>query len=262
MTDATTPSPTGGDSWDRRTAVRALLQVDDTLMGRVYRHLEAGRTPQEIAEAEGNQTVAFVYNYRLQIDALVDWEVPTSAWAARAVASKVRRWLKDGVEDSQLREELAKFEATARSRADDPEAEAAEVNKAVAKSEKAENSGVPGIYVYTLPHYLKHRIDEETGKTLLKVGHSAKDAHYRAGSAGRLTALPEDPILLRIYPAAESATTEKEFHAWLRDADHAGGRTRRGGSEWFVTSTKFLDRIATALGLEIQVINEIEGDQA
>jgi hypothetical protein len=29
-----------------------------------------------------------------------------------------------------------------------------------------------------------------------------------------------------------------------------------------VTSTKFLDRIATSLGLEIQVVNAIEGDQA
>lgn len=128
MTEVT-PSPDGAP-WDRHAAVRALLETDESLMGRVYRHLEAGRTPQEIMEAEGNQTVAFVYNYRLQIDALVDWEVPTSAWAARAVASKVRRWLKDGVEDAQLREELTKFEATARSRADDPEAEAAEVSKA------------------------------------------------------------------------------------------------------------------------------------
>lgn len=96
---------------------------------------------------------------------------------------------------------------------------------------------------------------------MLKVGHSAKDAHHRAGSAGRLTALPEDPILLRIYPAVESASKEKEFHAWLRDADHSSARTRRGGSEWFVTSTKFLDRVAVALGLEVQVINEIDGDQ-
>ena len=106
------------------------------------------------------------------------------------------------------------------------------MDKAVAKSKAAENS-TPGVYVYTLPHYLKHRVDEETGKTLLKVGHSARDAYYRAGSAGRLTALPEDPILLRIYHAAESASIEKQFHAWLNAADHtarAPGEPVRSGS--------------------------------
>lgn len=268
MTDEPPPpnGPGGADlepaPYDRRSAVRAILQDDESLMGRIYRYLEEGRTPAEIVELESNQGPAFVYNYRIQIDALVSGEVPESAWAARSVAGKLRKWLKTLDLDPRLRDDLVKFEATVRSRADDPEAEAEEVSKAVAKTEAAEKSGVPGIYVYTLPHYLKHRIDEETGKTLLKVGHSARDAYYRAGSAGRLTALPEDPILLRIYPAQESAAREKDFHAWLRDADHVNGRTRRGGSEWFVTSTKFLDRVARALGLEIRAVNEIEGDEA
>lgn len=133
---------------------------------------------------------------------------------------------------------------------------------AVVASENAEAKGTPGIYVYTLPHYLLHPVDLESGKTLLKVGHSSHDAYYRAGSSGRLTALPEEPILLRIYPVAESAATEKEFHNWLKDADHLGTRTRRAGSEWFLTSTKFLDRIAKSLQLEIQVINDFEvGDE-
>lgn len=248
--------------YDRREALRAILQDDESLMGRIYRYLEEGRTPLEIVELENNQGPAFVYNYRLQIDAILSGEVPQSAWVARSVAGKLRKWLKTLDLHPRLRDDLVRFEATVRSRAEDPEAEAEEVSKAVAKTEEAERSGVPGVYVYTLPHYLKHRIDEETGKTLLKVGHSARDAYYRAGSAGRLTALPEDPILLRIYPAHESAAREKEFHNWLRDADHGNGRTRRGGSEWFVTSTKFLDRVARALGLEVREINEIEGDEA
>lgn len=248
--------------YDREAEVRSVLEADDSLMGRVYRYEMEGKSPQEITDLEGNQGPAFVYNYRLQINAIVTGEVPESAWAARSVAAKLRRWLKTLDLSPQLRADLQKLESVARSRAEDPEAEAQEVTKAVAKTEEAEKSGVPGIYVYTLPHYLKHPVDEETGKTLLKVGHSAKDAHYRAESAKRLTALPEDPILLRIYPAEESAAREKEFHAWLRDADHTAGRTRRGGSEWFVTSTKFLDRVAKALGLQVEVVNEVEGDQA
>ena len=144
-----------------------------------------------------------------------------------------------------MRDDLTKLEATLQSRAEDPDAQAVEVDKAVAKSKAAENSNTPGVYVYTLPHYLKHRVDEETGKTLLKVGHSARDVYYRAGSAGRLTALPEEPILLRIYPGGRVRCVEKQFHAWLNAADHSGTRTRRAGAEWFLTSTKFLDRIAS-----------------
>jgi hypothetical protein len=262
LTMAESSDPTPAASYDREAAVRAILDADDSLMGRVYRFERDGKTPQEIADAEGNQGPAFVYNYRLQINSIISGDVPESAWAARSVAAKLRRWLKTLDLSPQLRVDLQKFEAMVRLRAEDPEAEAEEVTKAVENTEKAERVGQPGIYVYTLPHYLKHPVDEETGRTLLKVGHSAKDAHYRAESAKRLTALPEDPILLRIYPAQESAAREKEFHAWLRDADHAAGRTRRGGSEWFVTSTKFLDRVAKSMDLSIEIINDVEGDQA
>lgn len=254
----TETSEAGNPSYDREAAMRAILAKEDSVLGRVYRYDQEGLTPAEMAEVEGNQEVAFVYNYRLQIAALVSGEVPSSPWAARSVGQKLRKWLKTLDLDPRLREDLTTFEATVRSRAEDPQAEAEEVSKAVAQSEKAESDGVPGIYVYTLPHYLKYRVDGEAGKTLLKVGHSARDAYHRAGSAGRLTALPEDPILLRIYPVEESASREKEFHAWLRDADHHAGRTRRAGSEWFVTSTKFLDRVAKSLGLEIRVVNDVE----
>jgi hypothetical protein len=109
--------------------------------------------------------------------------------------------------------------------------------------------------VYTPPHYRLLPYDPTTGRTILKVGHSSVDACYRATSQGRLTALPEDPILLRIYPrGGASAAAEREFHSWLRDADHAASRTQRGGSEWFVTSTKFLDRIARSMGLQVRDI--------
>lgn len=244
--------------YDRRSGVEQILLEDESLTGRIYRYGLEGKTPMEIAEAEGNKGAAFVYNYRLQIDALLSWEVPTSPWAAGSVAAKLRRWIKTLDLSDRLQRDLVAFEATVRSRAEDPEAQAVEVDKAVAKSKEAEGDATPGVYVYTLPHYLKHRVDEETGKTLLKVGHSTRDVYYRAGAAGRLTALPEEPILLRIYPATESAATEKQFHAWLNAADHSGTRTRRAGAEWFVTSTKFLDRIAEALNIEVRIVNEFE----
>ena len=135
-----------------------------------------------------------------------------------------------------------------------------ELADSVKATQVAEAQNTPGIYVYTLPHYLKYRVDADTEKTLLKVGHSSTDAVFRANSQGRLTALPEDPVLLRIYPteSSSSPTIEKQFHEWLRMADHHGARTTRAGSEWFLTSTKFLDHIAASLNLQVRVVTQLE----
>jgi len=248
--------------YDRRAEVVAILARDETLLGRVYRYDLEGKSPSEMASAEGVANVGFVYNYRTQLRALVDDEIATSPTIALQVSRRVRKWLKTLGMSDDLRRDLEGLGERLTEKAGDLVARQQEDVSAVVASENAEAKGTPGIYVYTLPHYLLHPVDQDTGKTLLKVGHSSHDAYYRAGSAGRLTALPEEPILLRIYPVAESAATEREFHSWLRDADRLGTRTRSAGSEWFLTSTKFLDRIAKSLRLDIQVINDFEvGDE-
>ena len=124
---------------------------------------------------------------------------------------------------------------------------------------EVERQGEPGTYVYTLPRYMRCPYDPVTRKTLLKVGHSSRDAYYRAASQGRLTALPEDPVLLRVYPVEESKSREVEGkkHEWLRVADHARSEARRGGSEWFVTSLQFLDHVAATLGVSVRFVNEM-----
>ena len=142
----------------------------------------------------------------------------------------------------------------------DSQAAEAESEEAVEKSKAAEAENIPGIYVYTLPHYVRHPYDAKTGRTLLKVGHSSLDALYRATSQARVTSLPEDPWLLRIYPVEASSHAELQFHGFLRDADHDGVRGTRTGAEWFLTSPKFLDRIARTLGLEVRVINDFAID--
>lgn len=245
-------------SYDRRSEVRSILSADDTLLGRVYRYDLEGLTPTEMAAQEGNENVGFAYNYRTQLKALLDEEIPNSSSIALQTSRRVRKWLRTKPLSPDLKAGLETLEGQLSLKADDVVAQFQEAETAAKVSEAAEAKGTPGVYVYTLPHYRRYPVDPDTGKTLLKVGHSSTDAYNRAGSAGRLTALPEDPILLRIYPVSDSAAKEKEFHDWLRDADHVGTRTRRAGSEWFLTSPKFLDRIAKSLGLEIQVINDFE----
>ena len=247
-----------GPTFDRRAEVEALLQADESLLGRVYRYDRQGLTPQQMGEEEGFASSAFAYKYLIYIRGLGTGEVPSSPTVSKELAARVRTWLKRLQMSPQLRAELTTYEDLLNSRADDRVAQAEETEEAVETSKRAEATGTPGIYIYTLPHYLRYPYDPITGRTLLKVGHSAVDAYYRATSQGRLTALPEDPILLRIYPVDASANVERTLHAWLRDADHPGSRAERGGSEWFVTSTKFLDRVARSMGLEVQVVNEFE----
>jgi hypothetical protein len=247
--------------FDRRAEVERLLAEDDSVLGRYWRYSNEGLTPEQMQEAEGTATLGWVYNYRTLLRVIRDGDIPSSPSLALQGARRVRAWLKLPNLSSGLRQALVEQESLLMSRAEDRQAQVEEEGAAVEKTQAAEASGTPGIYVYTLPHYLRHPYEADSGRTLLKVGHSARDALYRANSQGKLTALPEDPILLRVYPVEESAKAERDFHAWLNDADHAGNRTLRGGSEWFVTSTKFLDRIARSAGLEVIVINEFEAGE-
>ncbi|MFY9265125.1 MAG: GIY-YIG nuclease family protein [Solirubrobacterales bacterium] len=244
--------------FDRAAEVEQLLAADETTLGRFWSYEEEGLSAQEMADREGTAGQGWVSNYRTLVHALRDGEVPTAPSVAAACARRIRSWLKNKELSTPLCDALTTQEALLTSRAEDRQAQDEEVEGALASTKQAESGNTPGIYVYTLPHYLRHPFDPGSGKTLLKVGHSSVDAVYRAEAQGRLTALPEDPILLRIYPADESRNAEREFHAWLRDADHSGGRSRLRGSEWFVTSTKFLDRIARSLGLDVQVVNDLE----
>jgi hypothetical protein len=72
------------------------------------------------------------------------------------------------------------------------------------------------------------------------------------------TALPEEPILLRIYrtDGAANAQTERDFHRLLEAADHSRSVARSAGREWFVTSTRFLDEVARVLKLPVVVVND------
>jgi hypothetical protein len=185
-------------------------------------------------------------------------EIPASPSSAQTAARRVRSWLKKLDLSPDLRRDLEEQESLLISRAEDRQAQIAEVEGAIEATLAAEATHGPGIYVYTLPHYLRHPYDPATGRTLLKVGHSGVDAHYRANSQGRLTALPEDPILLRIYPVAKSAKAERDFTPGYGTPTMQVGGPGAAVPEWFVTSTKFLDRIARSMGLEVVVVADVD----
>ena len=245
--------------FDRRSEVSALLVADETTAGDVWRRLKAGKTPQQIAEEDGI-TLGPVYSFINLHNALLEGTVSSLPSVARGVAGRVRKWLKTKPLSEQLRQALEEQEQLLNAVVNDSQASQAESEEAIEKSKAAEAEDIAGIYVYTLPHYVRYPYDRKTGRTLLKVGHSSVDALYRANSQTRVTSLPEDPWLLRIYPAEASSHAARQFHGFLRDADHDGVRGTRIGAEWFLTSLKFLDRVATTLGLEVRIVNDFAID--
>ncbi|MCY3839244.1 MAG: GIY-YIG nuclease family protein, partial [Gammaproteobacteria bacterium] len=108
-----------------------------------------------------------------------------------------------------------------------------------------------GIYVYTLPHYLRHPkqpADDpgySSNKTLLKVGMSDRDVLERVRQQG--TGLPEPPVLLRVFTSKDRPLTEVEatMHKLLGAFDHNPNRERGAGKEWFLTLLPALDALAS-----------------
>lgn len=243
------------EGFDRRAEVSVLLEQDETQLGDVWRRIRAGKTPLQVAEEDGN-TVGPVYSFMNLASTLQDGTVSSAPTVARQAAARIRKWLRTKELSAALRAALEEQERQLNEVVNDSRATEAESEQAVQKSKEAEAENLPGIYVYTLPHYVRYPYDRKTGRTLLKVGHSSVDALYRANSQTRVTSLPEDPWLLRIYPADAASHIETEFHGFLRDADHDGIRGGRAGVEWFLTSLKFLDRVAQSLGLEVRTIND------
>lgn len=247
-------------NYDRRTEAETILRNDRGRLGDTFRGDQEGLSLEEQAEIAGARTSNYGYNNRAAINALIEGTIPKGPTLALQVARRVRTLLKRPDLSPQLRADWQILEEELMLRAEDRIAVEQEEAVTAQATSEAESAGTPGIYVYTLPHYRRHPIDPESGKTFLKVGHSARDALYRAGAQARFTALPEDPVLLRIYPTDESASTERLFHDWLEAADHQGTRTGRAGKEWFLTSIKFLDQIASSLELEKIAVNHLGMD--
>jgi hypothetical protein len=241
-----------------RTELVAYLEQDPKRLGQVYRLLQAGRSADEIASELEVSTSTFVWMHERQIHSLLDGDLPTAPTVALSVARKFRSVLKAGEWSSECNAYLEHNLAELERRATDESARSVEVQQAKSQTEEAEARNEIGIYVYALPHYLLHPYEPDSGRTLMKVGRSDSDVIVRFRNQTRTTALPEEPILLRIYTtgAGAAAHAEATFHRLLEAADHHRSVARTAGREWFVTSTRFLDEVARALGFDVVVVNE------
>ena len=142
------------------------------------------------------------------------------------------------------------------------------IKQQTAAVDAAEDAAQPGVYVYTLPHYLNNPMkpaesDFSNDRTLFEVGMSSGDVHQRIQQQVN-TGLPEPPMLLRVYEcdADEAADMESIFHRILSAFDHDPLRHRGAGKEWFMTSLVALDELADVLGLNtVDYYDEDEEDE-
>jgi hypothetical protein len=243
-------------AFDRVAEVEALLERDDTRVGQYWRwRYRDGRSDAEWMAAKNVSTAPT--NAKHTIKSVLTGETPNSWSLADVDAQTIRRWLGKETMSAELRDRLSAQLELLEEIAGGPRKVglSPRTAKQLEASREAEAQHIHGVYVYTLPHYLKHPVDAESGRTLLKIGHSSRDVLARVAQQ-RVTALPEDPILVRIYPCDDTASVEAIFHGWLRKAGHQQPTaTVQAGNEWFLTSLSFLDDVARQQGLEVRAIN-------
>ncbi|MEX0874587.1 MAG: hypothetical protein WD646_00270 [Actinomycetota bacterium] len=241
-----------------RLELERVLEADTSLLGEVWRRLQAGETAEQIQAARGASMPNFVWTYRRMIDALLTGDLPSAPTVALGCARRFRSLLRSTAFSPQTEEMLRTNLAILEVSAANEVARSLEDKEAKEATQRAEAQAIPGIYVYSLPHYLRHPYDEQANRTLFKVGHSNRSAIQRFRQQTRTTALPEDPVLLRIYPTTDDDAVAKEslFHGLLEAADHDRSTARTGGTEWFLTSLRFLDQIAASVGLEARRVGE------
>lgn len=261
-TNNTSPLEPIEPSTAEQQQICALLEADTSRLGEIFKLLQQGKTADQIQNELGLKFNRFVWNYERVIKALRDGNLPTAPTVASQTAQRFRSILRNNELDPPTRTVLQHNLNVLEARANDRHNQAKEIEEALATTSQLEARGTPGIYVYTLPHYLHHPYDPETGRTLYKVGRSDRDVIERFRNQTRITALPEEPVLLRIYPTDEteaSARIERQFHLTLEAADHDRSTARTGGTEWFLTSLKFLDQVAGLLNIPIEAFLD-DGD--
>ncbi len=247
--------------------IKGALWQDTQRIGDVWRQMsEHDPRAEAIKDALGLATVGPVYIWLGAIDTLLKCSrltrAPTLALQrARMLRSFSKRHEQQLSEETKFR--LQNLASEHQRVAEDEKELAAEAERIETKGELA--SGTPGIYVYTLPHYMRFPVidvddDESNPRTYLKVGMSSVDAKGRIQNQVT-TALPEPPLVLRRYVLREASNAdykevERRMHGHLNAADHNQNRRRGAGKEWFLTHLTFIDSTAELLDLVIDYQDE------
>lgn len=248
-----------------REQIVGALRSNEGRLGEVFRLKEEGIfTNAEIVARGAAANAGAAGNMRATLRSILEDFIPRSpavaAMAGRSIGGLLRA-------NAALGEEARSYLLTVRARLDDvahsEEAIAEEDSQITSSSETLERNAAnqSGVYVYTLPTYYRTPKKTDPDRFLFKIGKTDRFAGERIRDQQRLTGLPEDPWLLRVYRSEtrSPADIERVFHDLLENAGHSRGTGRYAGTEWFATNLDFLDAIARSMGLlilEVQVPEE------
>ena len=252
--------------------INAALQKSDSGIGRVARAMAEGKTtPAELVTAGAGANTGATWNMARVVRFIQEAVPPkapsVAAMTGRSIGGLLREHpglssesvsylqsLRDLV-DSIEKDDVAVFGEQTRLK------EASEE-----LTQKVEKLG--GVYVYTFPLYLKVPAKHDPERFWLKIGQTSRVVKKRVSEQLRSTAMPEDPVILRVYTDPKSTATgsqadyaalEKQFHNQLMAAGHSKTPAKSGGTEWFATTLEFLDAIAEIIKLEIETRDTEQG---
>ena len=237
--------------------IQRALRDNDGNLGVVFRLIESGRTsPSEMVTEGGLANSGHASNLIRYIKTILEGEIPTSPSrseaAGRTIGGLIRTFefsAESRLYLQDLRTELDEYATNASAL----QIENAQLEK---QSEKlatvAEQTG--GVYVYSFPVYIKTPAKTDPDRYWLKVGMTERIVEMRIADQTRSTAMPEDPLILRVYRSASLSNSdlERKFHRILQSAGHNRTEAKHGGKEWYATNIEFIDEIAETLGLDIQ----------
>jgi hypothetical protein len=241
------------------------LQASTGVLGKVARAMAEGITsPTALANMGAGANSGHAGNLSRVVRYVQEGIPPTAPSRAASTGRSIGGLLRDNPGMSSeavtylqaLREQVDSIEKDDDARA----GEATQLNKASEElTQKVEKLG--GVYVYTFPTYLMVPAKVDPERFWLKIGQTGRVVEKRVSDQLRSTAMPEDPVILRVYtdPKGEAvgsevdyAALEKKFHKLLMSAGHSKTSARSGGTEWFATTLEFLDEIAETLELDIE----------
>ena len=239
------------------------LENDESLYGTIYRKKRDGVSNEEIQKAQGATYPNFIWNYQRYIRALLEGDIPNGVSLMNEVSVLFRKLLKVETFSEKTRFYLQAGLQEIEFRKSDTKLQIQTQNQVAKASNELEKKSIPGVYVYSLMHYLTYPYNPESGRTLMKVGMSDRDVIKRFRDQTRTTALPEEPILLRIYESTLQTSLieiEKTFHNLLEAAYQDRSSALTGGTEWFLTSLEFLDKIAETLNLKATTNQDLDSE--
>jgi len=241
------------------------LQANEGALGKVARAMAEGVTsPTAMAALGAGANSGHAGNLARSVKYIQDGVPPTAPSRAAVAGRCIGGLLRDNPGFSaEAVSHLNHLRDLVDSVEKDDEARAGEESQLQKASEELTKTveTLGGVYVYTFPTYLKVPEKYDPERFWLKIGQTGRVVEKRVMDQLRSTAMPEDPIILRVYTeniilsedsSVDYGALEKKFHQLLVSAGHSKTTSRSGGSEWFATTVEFLDQIALTLGLAIE----------